>query len=327
MDAPLQNLYFSAMETARTPARTTRSQPAAPVPAFFLYGEALQSADERLVHIETIAARSRLHDWNIRPHRHRDLNQLLLIERGKVAARVDDLTQTLLAPAIIVVPPGIVHAFAFQPGTVGVVISFASAMVPELASAGLAQFFELPVLATLNRTRFAATDLKQATGMLLREFNRLAPGRHLALRGLLGALLANAMRLTQASTSAPTAPIATDRELVARFRRLIEMRFREHMAVAEYAVQLCISTSRLRRACLEVCGQSPIAVVHLRMLLEAKRQLRYTTMPIAQVAYHLGFNDPAYFSRFFTRHLRLSPRQYRARNGATMANAMPGAPQ
>jgi AraC family transcriptional activator of pobA len=57
-------------------------------------------------------------------------------------------------------------------------------------------------------------------------------------------------------------------------------------------------------------------MLHLRLLVEAERQLRYTTMSIAQIAYHLGFEDPAYFSRFFARHAQLAPRLFRSRDGA-----------
>lgn len=60
-------------------------------------------------------------------------------------------------------------------------------------------------------------------------------------------------------------------------------------------------------------------LLHQRLLVEAERQLRYTSMPIAQVAYHLGFEDPAYFSRFFSRRMRISPRGFRERAGATLA--------
>src|SRR5207344_2664067 len=71
MDGATPNLYFSGMSAVRTPRNLF---PGAKVPAFFLYGEPLQPPDERVVHVETIAARSRLHDWVIEPHRHRDLH-------------------------------------------------------------------------------------------------------------------------------------------------------------------------------------------------------------------------------------------------------------
>jgi len=283
------------------------------VPAFFLYGEPLQPPDERLVHVETIAARSRLHDWNIHPHRHRDLHQVLLTQRGDVEARVDDVTKSLRAPAVVITPPGIVHSFCFQPGTVGLVASFAPGLVPDLEAAGtsLAYFLERPAVTSFDRASVNSTDLETLGEMLLREFGRAAPGRHVALRGLLAALLANVMRLTRVSAEEGPDLAAPERELVARFRRVVELRYREHVGVAAYAAELGVSQARLRRACLGAAGQSPVELVHLRLLIEAERQLRYTTMSIAQVAYHLGFEDPAYFSRFFTRRMRLSPRAFR----------------
>jgi AraC family transcriptional activator of pobA len=289
------------------------------VPAFFLYGEALQPPDERLIHVETIAARSSLHDWNIRPHRHHDLHQLLLVRRGGVEARLDATQRALRPPALLVVPPGIVHSFRFRPGTIGLVVSFASGLMPELQSASpsLGAFLEQPALHALDRGRAQATDLMQAGDMMLREFGRSAPGRHLALRGLLGVLLANAVRLAEAHPAAGTARAAPERELVARFRRLVEQSFREQLPLAKYAATLRISPLQLRRACLGQCGQPPIEIVQQRLLLEAERQLRYTSMSVAQVAYHLGFSDPAYFTRFFTRRMRISPRTFRARDEST----------
>lgn len=292
---------------------------AAPVPAFFLYGEALQPPDERLIHVETIAERSRLHDWNIQPHRHHELHQLLLVRRGGVDARLDTTQRLLRPPAMLVVPPGIVHSFRFRPATVGLVVSFASGLVPELQSAspGLGLFLEQPALLALDKARAQATDLMQAGDMLLREFGRSAPGRHLALRGLLGVLLANAVRLADSQPTAGSARLAPERELVARFRRLVEQWFREQRPLTHYAEALRISPLQLRRACLGQCGQPPIELVQQRLLLEAERQLRYTSMSVAQVAYHLGFNDPAYFTRFFTRRMRMSPRTFRARDEST----------
>jgi AraC family transcriptional activator of pobA len=174
-------------------------------------------------------------------------------------------------------------------------------------------------LHALDRERAQATDLMQAGDMLLREFGRSAPGRHLALRGLLGVLLANAVRLAEAQPAAGTARAAPERELVARFRRLVEQSFRQQLPLAHYAATLRISPLQLRRACLGQCGQPPIEIVQQRLLLEAERQLRYTSMSVAQVAYHLGFNDPAYFTRFFTRRMHISPRTFRARDESTTA--------
>jgi AraC family transcriptional activator of pobA len=307
-------LYFSVIMRPGQPfaGGEIPSRPTS-VPAFYLYGESLQPPDERLIHIETIAARSRVHDWIIRPHRHRDLNQVLLIERGRVEARLDARTEMLSAPAAILVPPGAVHSFRFQPETVGVVVSFASTVADELRtlSPGLSEHLERCIAMMLDRGALRQTDLYALARMLLREFGRSAPGRRLALRGTLAALLANLQRLLPDISKPAAASSSRDRELVARFREQVEQRFRLHSPLTEYAALLQTSESRLRRACLAVTGQSPVDLVHLRLLLEAERQLRYTSMSVTQVAYYLGFEDPAYFSRFFSRRMGTSPRAFR----------------
>ena len=64
-------------------------------------------------------------------------------------------------------------------------------------------------------------------------------------------------------------------------------------------------------------------LVHQRLLIEAERQLRYTAMSIAKIAYYLGFEDPAYFTRFFSARVRVSPRTFRAADKATSAAPLP----
>lgn len=318
-------MYFSGMRPGMRVSRGLAPAPPVAVPAFFLYGEPLQPPDERLVHIETIAARSRLHDWVIRAHRHRDLHQVILIQRGRVAATLDGRAAALRAPAAIVVPPGAVHAFRFQPETAGFVISFAPSLAGELRGAGapIPDLLERCACVALDRRALGKTDLTGLGRMLLREFGRSAPGRRLALSGLLAALLANLQRLLpDASPGAPGAS-ARDRELVARFREQLEQRFREHVGVGEYAARLQTSQTRLLRACLAVTGESPLELAHLRLLIEAERQLRYTSMPVTQVAYYLGFEDPAYFSRFFTRRMGVSPRLFRRRDALTVPEPAP----
>lgn len=287
------------------------------MPAFFLYGEPLTVPDERLVHVETIAARSRLHDWNIRPHRHRDLHQLLLIRRGHVALRLDALDAGLRGPGAILVPPDAVHGFRFRPRTEGLVISYDAALARELAATtpALADLTAGASALALDRGALAQTDLWGLGQMLLREYGRAAPGRQAALRGLLGALLANLLRLAgSVSQPAPTRG-ARDRTLVSRLRAYIEGHLREPVTIARCAAELRCSPATLRRACLGVAGCGPLELLHQRRLLEAQRQLRYTSMPVTQVAYYLGFEDPAYFSRFFTRLAGLSPRAFRLRDG------------
>jgi AraC family transcriptional regulator, transcriptional activator of pobA len=307
MDEAPKNLYFSDMRAHGNGARPGE------IPAFFLYGEPLHRPGEQTMHVETIASRSRLNDWNIRPHRHPDLHQILLVRRGPAHCTLDTQARKLQPPAFVVLPPGCVHSFRFSPHTTGIVISFDQGRARELArgARGLLDFLQRPGITEVDRESLGATDLYELAEMLLREFARSAPGRDTALAGLLAALLANLLRLGHRAAAPAGHANRGQRGLVAAFRQAMERRYRERAAIADYARTLGASETRLRRACLAVAGQSPTEMVHARLLVEAARQLRYTASSVAEIAYLLGFDDPAYFSRFFKERMRVSPREFR----------------
>ncbi|WP_420225389.1 helix-turn-helix domain-containing protein [Pigmentiphaga litoralis] len=66
----------------------------------------------------------------------------------------------------------------------------------------------------------------------------------------------------------------------------------------------------VKRATGKTAGQ----VIQQRVLLEAKRLLSLTDMGIAEVAYQLGYDDLAYFCRFFKRHTQTTPGDFRKRH-------------
>ena len=92
---------------------------------------------------------------------------------------------------------------------------------------------------------------------------------------------------------------------------MVEASFRQHWPVADYARTLGVSEDRLHAMASRATGLPPKEIVQRRLLLEAKRHLLYTTMTVKEIAYDLGFHDPAYFSRFFARRAGMAPGAYR----------------
>jgi AraC family transcriptional regulator, transcriptional activator of pobA len=289
------------------------------VPAFFLYGEPLRAPDAGTVHVETIAVRSSLHDWKIRAHLHHNLHQVLIIWRGPIEAQLDGRRSVLRSPAFVIVPALTVHSFEFGERTDGVVVTFSACLARELFrdTRDLAESLLRPAAGQFARAELAATDIEQLAIMLLRESSRYASGRDSALRGLLTTLLTHVMRISERAAALGRDAANRDRETVAKFREVIERQYRRHLEIGAYARELGISEAALRKACLKVAGQSPSQFVHARVLMEAERQLRYTGMSITQIGYDLGFEDPAYFSRFFAKGMGTSPRSFRRGTGTT----------
>lgn len=84
------------------------------------------------------------------------------------------------------------------------------------------------------------------------------------------------------------------------FSRLVEIHYKEKHSVADYADLLGIAPKTLTHKFKRLHLAQPNEIIKDRIILEAKRLLTYTTMSAKEIAYHLGYEDPAYFSRIFT---------------------------
>jgi len=96
-----------------------------------------------------------------------------------------------------------------------------------------------------------------------------------------------------------------------KFRQLLETNYRKIHTVNEYAGLLNISAKTLTNYTKSVSFQTPLEIVNERITLEAKRLLTHSGLNINEIAFELGFEDPSYFVKFFKRHTKISPGQFR----------------
>jgi AraC family transcriptional activator of pobA len=279
------------------------------VPSFFLFGEPLRAVEGKFLHLEALDDRTRPNDWNIRPHAHADLNHIFHITAGGGVMDADARTIAFTAPCLLLAPSGVVHGFAYETETTGSVLTIADSYLRDLAQRepDFANLFEAPCQLSLP----VDTPVGDALAGLARELVWSAPAGGAAIEAHLLGVLVEALRLLTRSRAASPTVLGHHAVLVARFRELVEAEYRSGRPLRDYARRLGVTEARLRAACLKVAAASPLRLIQDRVLLEAKRALLYSNMGIAEVAYHLGFNDAAYFSRFFTKIEGLSPRAFR----------------
>lgn len=95
------------------------------------------------------------------------------------------------------------------------------------------------------------------------------------------------------------------------FSRYLEIHFREKHHVADYAGLLHVVPKTLTHRFKNLNLESPNRMIINRILLEAKRLLLYTDKPVKEIAYNLGYEDPAYFNRLFTGKTGSTPTNFR----------------
>jgi len=275
-----------------------------PIPNFNLFGEAGDLPD--VVHCETISARSTLHDWEFAPHRHARLHQVLLLTCGAGEVTLDGARHPLRPGSVVNVPIGLVHGYRFDPGTEGLVVTFAAEMLDETLRApeGL-----MPVLA-----RPAVLDADESVSGTMRRLHEVFAARDFAraqiLRSLAGLLLG---QIAQAQMRTDPTEAAAQPDILQRFRGLIDAHFTAHWSVNDYAKALAVTPTHLSRLTRGTTGKPASALIEDRVVREARRYLVYTDLPVSRIAYALGFEDPAYFSRVFSRATGMAPRAFRQR--------------
>ncbi|MHB0775231.1 helix-turn-helix domain-containing protein [Halomonas sp. WWR20] len=283
------------------------------VPVFKLYGETRHWPTPDLLHCESIAERSRLHDWHIKPHRHGDLVHLLHIQAGEVELHLEGAQLQREGPLLIVIPQLAIHGFRFSHDIDGHIITLARPLATQLVQrlGPQGRVLQQPACYRLSDTE--QVNISTLVAVLKREYRRQAPGRDILLHSLMSALSVYAGR--QALSGQPRRRLGESRGQahMSRFQALIDARFLQQPSIETLAAELGLTSSHLNTLCRHLAGRSALQLLHERILLEAKRHLTYTNMTVSQVAEGLGFSEPAYFTRFFKRHTGLSPRQFRQR--------------
>jgi AraC family transcriptional activator of pobA len=293
----------------------------AALPLFHLYGDPPDDQAFDFIHIETIASRSSIHDWTIRAHRHRNLFQILLIERGGGEMTFEAATVSFEAPCAILVPATIAHGFRFRPGlTDGWVTTFTEDVAEGMGDRRGEALARLKALAAEPVVRLgdAERDRLLRLAVELHEERFLArAGFRIARRGLLALIAVEVARLAAGRPRAGEEGITLEPTgaTVDALRKLVEEHFHKQRQLDFYADRLAMTVDRLNDHVRRATGVTAGHLIRQRVLTEAKRQLVFTSQPIHEIAYDLAFSDPSHFARFFRKQTGTTPHEFRAARG------------
>ncbi|MFI8516421.1 helix-turn-helix domain-containing protein [Streptomyces sp. NPDC085481] len=215
----------------------------------------------------------------------------------------DGRRTTVTAPALIWLTPGAPHHYSADPGT-GWDESFVDFTGPATAT-----YTELGYIEP-ERPVVPLSDAAPARAAIGRIARAARPGNPLLEVETAAAVheLLVALRRARADTNADGAPVlaALARDAFTR------------LTVAEHATRHGMTPAELRTAVRRAAGCSPKDYLLTVRLGRAKELLAATDLPVAAVARRVGYDDPAYFSRLFTRRVGTAPIRFREQQGRTV---------
>ncbi|MFF4399112.1 helix-turn-helix domain-containing protein [Streptomyces sp. NPDC001480] len=244
-----------------------------------------------------------------------DFHVVMLFTAGPVHHMIDFAEYEARAGDLLWIRPGQVHRFSRTSEYRGTVLTMQPGFLPRstVEATGLYRY-DLPPLLHPDEPRLAA--LEASLAQLRREYEdttTLPLSLHTSvLRHSLTAFLLRLAHLAASSEQAARQQADTTFTL---FRDAVEEGFATNHSVSAYADALGYSRRTLVRAVRAATGETPKGFIDKRVVLEAKRLLAHTDMPIGRVGAAVGFPDAANFSKFFQLHTGQTPVAFRAELG------------
>lgn len=284
------------------------------IPRFFLYEEQHSEVELDFIHVEPIHERSGKHDWTIRPHSHPDHIQILVVSKGGGWIAIEDNSWEIKAPSLIIIPAGIAHEIRFEAQTDGYVVTAALNYIRTMSITDrrLMDICLVGQVYSLAKNEIQYEDIFDAFKQMHKEFIWSAIGRRPAIMAQFLRVLVGLMRVQLSMTSVPEKRPSKNYDLIMKYRELVEQKFRLEKNLEYYARELGITLPKLNQACKSQLGKTSSEILYERLIVEAKRYLLYSELTVSEIGYSIGFDDPAYFSRFFSKRVGRPPGTYRS---------------
>jgi AraC-like DNA-binding protein len=168
--------------------------------------------------------------------------------------------------------------------------------------------YEIPVV---YLSKEESKQVQQLLDEIVQEIKNDEPAMEEMIRILLKKLIIIATRIWKKEHEIATIEAREDIEFLRKFSQLVELHYKKLHTVADYANMLNLSPKILHKHITKNGQASPNDLIKERIILEAKRLLAHTGLSVKEIGYSLGYEDPAYFVRLFTKQAGTSPVEFR----------------
>lgn len=242
------------------------------------------------------------------PDRHSFYSIFWIIE-GDGIHSIDFVSYEIQPRTLFLIGPGQTHFFQIDAPPTGYVLFFQDDCFQFTANNSVLEYFERHKnRPALNLDKNEAEKIEKYLGMLREEYIEYGPDSEEILSHLFQLLL---LQIDRFYTHHEPSHRPDKNQIAIEFQKLVEERFFEEHRLSHYAAALGITTDYLSEHIKERLGMAPSKLIHQRITVEAKRLLAFTDLTSGEISFSLGFNDNAYFSRFFKRETNQTPLQFR----------------
>ncbi|MGZ2485095.1 AraC-like DNA-binding protein [Rhizobium pisi] len=244
-----------------------------------------------------------------------DFHHLFLLQAGTAVLLFEPEEQrSLQGPALAYLPPQTRCELRMAAGAAGFLIGaspqiMVDAIGDQAESYALRTFSERPWL-TDEPKPHAVEETQPLVAGFVRELGDPSRASWMVISAYLRLILMTLWR-TGGSEAAEQRGRGGGASILQRYRQLVEIWFRQHRPISDYARELGVTTDRLHSICSSALGRSPVQLLHERVVQEAKLRLERSARTVQEISDSLGFRDPTYFSHFFKRKTGFSPATYR----------------
>jgi AraC-like DNA-binding protein len=235
------------------------------------------------------------------PHRH-NYFAIIWVKKGTGVHFVDVDKYDIGDNTVYCLTPGQIHLMKPDEGAEGYVISFTAEFLSLnednfnlLFNTGL--FYTFSQSPVIKVSEEMAEDMVEIVEKMIKEYANFFLLRAEILRGFLKIFLIYLTRQFDGADHRGQQP--RNVELLKQFLALLEKQYASKKMVTDYADQLAVTPNYLNEVVKKVSGFPASHHIQQRIVLEAKRQAAWSDISMKEIAYHLGFDDVAHFSKFF----------------------------
>ncbi len=248
------------------------------------------------------------------PHRH-NYYTVLIVNQAKGLHKIDFNTYELSNKQVFFVAPGQVHQVIESEMSIGFAMTFSNQFLVEnsiplsfIESLNLFQNYGQSPPLMPNKEQF--DTIENYANQIFDLYSNDAQMKCMSIGAFLKLLLIECNNICAVNPIEMDVDTTGD-NLIRSFKKGVERNYKTEHSTTFYANELSITPDHLNRTFKARTGNTAKDYIQARIITEAKRLLYFTDLTNKEIAYELGFNEPANFSAFFKKHTQLSPSNFK----------------